>query len=93
MNYVHQISYRPETRKTSTPNVVNLSPVHEGLPPPHPKLLALHALCARVAHLSGAFHFLYKVDKDAEEIEVITSDGSSTNLLDNLISAVDELTV
>jgi hypothetical protein len=49
--------------------VVNFSSVHKGAPPPSPLLLALHATCARVAHLSGAAEVLEKLDQDAEKAE------------------------
>lgn len=40
----------------------------EIVPPPSPQLLALHAACAKVAHLSGAAEHLYDVfdDPDAD---------------------------
>ena len=51
--------------------MVNFSSVHEGAPPPSPLLLALHATCARVAHLSGAAESLEKLDQDAEKAEEV----------------------
>jgi len=68
------------------PIVVDLSPNCEGVPPPSRELLALHAVCARVAHMSGAAEFLDKLELDAEETEVLAFDGSSAHLLSNLIS-------
>ena len=57
-----------------------------GVPPPDPKLLALHATCARVAHMSGAAEFFDKLERDVEETEVLAFDGSSAHLLRNLMS-------
>jgi len=43
----------------------------EGAPPPDSQLLALHAACARVAHMSGAAEFFNELERDAEETEVL----------------------
>ena len=63
---------------------------------PNPKLLALHAACARVAHMSGAaktFDELEcdvedeafdELERDVEETRVLAFDGSSACLLDHL---------
>ena len=66
--------------------IVDFSPNCEGVPPPSPQLLALHAVCARVAHMSGAAEFLDRLELDAEETSVLAFDGSSAHLLSNLIS-------
>ncbi|KAF8130726.1 hypothetical protein EV363DRAFT_1450500 [Boletus edulis] len=47
--------------------VVDFSSKDEQLTPPHPSLLALHATCARVAHMSGATEFFDQIEWDAEE--------------------------
>jgi hypothetical protein len=57
-----------------------------GAPPPHPRLLALHAVCARVAYMSGAAEFLDELYREAEDMKVLASDGSSDPLLGNLTS-------
>jgi len=66
--------------------LVDFSSNYEDVPPPHPQMLALHAICARVAHMSGAAEFLDKLKLDAEETSVLAFDGSSAHLLCNLIS-------
>ena len=53
---------------------------------PNPKLLALHAACARVAHMSGAAEAFDELERDVEETRVLTFDGSSARLLDHLMS-------
>jgi hypothetical protein len=53
---------------------------------PDPFLLALHAMCARVAHMSGAAEFFDQVEWDAEETRVLALDGSSSTLLDHLLT-------
>jgi len=66
--------------------VVEFDSGHPDAPPPDPHLLALHATCARVAHMSGAAEFLDQLQWDAEETKVLAFDGSSADLLSNLIS-------
>ena len=66
--------------------IVDFSPNCDGVSPPSPQLLALHAVCARVAHMSGAAEFLNRLELDAEETNVLAFDGSSAHLLSNLIS-------
>lgn len=51
---------------------------------PDPGLLALHAVCARVAHMSGAAEYFYELERDAEDTMVVTED--SLYLLNNLLS-------
>jgi hypothetical protein len=51
------------------------------LPVPSPELLALHAACAKVAHLSGAGEYIDKLDRDAEELDVLACDGGSSDVL------------
>lgn len=55
-------------------------------PPPDRKLLVLHAVCAQVAHKSGAVRSLGELELDAEETPVLAFDGSSARLLSNLLS-------
>jgi len=55
---------------------------------PDPELIALHAACARVAHMSGAAEYLDILERDAEEMAVLASDGSSAYLLRGLLSLV-----
>ncbi|KAJ7755950.1 hypothetical protein B0H16DRAFT_1722100 [Mycena metata] len=43
--------------------------------PPSPKLLALHAACVRIAHLSGAADVLEKFDKSSEDHYPVLSKG------------------
>ncbi|KAJ7118455.1 hypothetical protein C8R43DRAFT_934221 [Mycena crocata] len=56
------------------------------LPLPDPRLLALHAVCARVAHMSGAAEALDSFERDVEETLVLARDGASANLVDRLLS-------
>lgn len=56
------------------------------LPLPDPRLLALHAVCARVAHMSGAAEALDDFDRDVEETSVLARDGASAHLLNMMLS-------
>ena len=75
----------PKPHVEGAPVVVEFTSQFEK-PPPDPLLLALHATCARVAHMSGAAEFLDRLERDTEEIKVLTFDGSSAPLLGNLMS-------
>ncbi|KAJ7710846.1 hypothetical protein B0H17DRAFT_914779, partial [Mycena rosella] len=50
-------------------------------PLPEPRLLVLHAVCVRVAHMSGAAQALDDFDRDVEDTLVLARDGASANLL------------
>ena len=63
-----------------------LSSSHQDARLPASQLLALHAACARVAHMSGAAEFFNEIDRDVEESTVLAFDGSSVRLLNHLIS-------
>lgn len=51
------------------------------IPLPDPKLLALHATCAKVAHLSGAGRYVDRVQKDSQRLQVLAEDGGSSDVL------------
>ncbi|KDQ49727.1 hypothetical protein JAAARDRAFT_63505 [Jaapia argillacea MUCL 33604] len=51
------------------------------LPLPSPDLLALHGVCAQVAQLSGAGEYIDRIHEDMEEIGVLASDGTSSDIL------------
>jgi len=53
---------------------------------PDRRLLTLHAVCARVAHMSGAAEVIDELDRDVEEIRVLAFDGSSARLLDHIMT-------
>ena len=50
------------------------------IPPPHPRLLALHAACAQVAHMSGAAEHLVELYRDMDEISVMTEPSAPLEL-------------
>ncbi|KAJ3914538.1 hypothetical protein F5877DRAFT_50287 [Lentinula edodes] len=62
------------------------------LPLPDPALLALHATCAKVAHLSGAGEHIDRVHRDLRHLDVLTENGGSSDVLFHALyhsSAVD----
>jgi len=79
--FIRRISIR-----SGDPLVVEFRSDLKNAPPPDPQLLALHAACARVAHMSGAAEFFDELERDVEETEVLAFDGSSARLLSNLMS-------
>lgn len=84
--YIHRSFYGSKTRVDGAPMVVEFTSGLQGAPPPDPRLLTLHAICARVAHMSGAAEFFDQLQWDADEMEVLAFDGSSAPLLDSLLS-------
>ncbi|KZT08965.1 uncharacterized protein LAESUDRAFT_723269 [Laetiporus sulphureus 93-53] len=56
------------------------------LPLPSPELLALHAACAKVAHLSGAGAYIDELDGDLEDLDVLADDGGSADVLNHALS-------
>ena len=65
----------------------------EHLPVPAPELLALHATCCKVAHLSGAAEYIDKVYHDAERMGVLASDGTAGDILNYALLSVANRTV
>ena len=71
-DYIRSCSLQMDSPRT--PILVDFSSECKSVPPPDPKLLALHATCAQVALLSGAADFLSELDHDVEKIEILTSE-------------------
>ena len=57
-------------------------------PLPDPCYLALHAACAKVAHLSGAGQHIDSVDRDIDTTLVLARDGSSSRVLIEAITRI-----
>lgn len=59
---------------------------------PSMRYLALHAACARVAHLSGAGEYIAKIVRDEEDrtarTPVLAHDGTDSDLLASRISTL-----
>ncbi|KAG6369630.1 hypothetical protein JVT61DRAFT_14199 [Boletus reticuloceps] len=57
----------------------------ENLPVPSRKLLDLHATCCKVAHLSGSAEYIDEIFRDADELDILSADGTSAAILDYLL--------
>ena len=68
-----------DERWKSTVTFTPLDPVK--LPVPSPSYLELHAACCRVANLSGAGEYIDKILRDMEDIQVLSQDGTSAEVL------------
>lgn len=55
------------------------------LPLPSSHLLALHAVCAKVAQLSGASEYIDHIYNEMESISVSAHDGTSSDVLHHAI--------
>ena len=60
-------------------------PDPENLPLPNPAYLHIHAVCATVAHLSGATEYIDQMWRRMEETHVLAEDGGSSELLTEAI--------
>ena len=58
------------------------------LPLPSPQLLAVHAACAQVAHLSGARKYIDKHSKEMKEMKELAEDGTSSEVLHNALTGM-----
>ncbi|KAI6028991.1 hypothetical protein EDC04DRAFT_2572705 [Pisolithus marmoratus] len=68
------------------PKYVTFStPEPKKLPLPSPTYLAIHAACAKVAHLSGAAQYIADIFRHMEDILVLAGDGGSAELLHTAI--------
>ncbi len=61
------------------------SPDPDLLPVPSPELLELHAVCSKVAHMSGATDYLDEFDRDMDGLDVLAFDGTSSAVLHHAI--------
>ncbi|KAG9308101.1 hypothetical protein JVU11DRAFT_12533 [Chiua virens] len=84
--YIQHLFAGHDRQVDGAPMFVEFNSDYMQAPPPDPFLLALHATCARVAHMSGAAEVFDRVDRDMEESRVLASDGSSSSLLVHLLS-------
>ncbi|KAG6378378.1 hypothetical protein JVT61DRAFT_12633 [Boletus reticuloceps] len=93
-SFIHGLQRTPDD---GAPIIVNFPSYGAEVPPPSPGLLALHATCARVAHMSGAAEFFYQLEEDIEDsmqvdVEEYASPcfhGSSVHTLSNMLSSFE----
>ena len=69
------------------PEVVTFT-TSTNLPLPDPKYLAIHAACAKVAHLSAAAEYIDTVHRDVASTLVLARDGSSARVLEAALSRI-----
>ncbi|RPD53568.1 hypothetical protein L226DRAFT_613839 [Lentinus tigrinus ALCF2SS1-7] len=50
------------------------------IPAPDPKIIALHAACAKIAHMSGAAEYLRELYRDTDAIAVMTEPNAASEL-------------
>ncbi|KAJ3748142.1 hypothetical protein DFH05DRAFT_1534083 [Lentinula detonsa] len=67
------------------PEFIEFTSSYPKLPLPSPDLLALHAVCAKVAHLSGAGEYIEQLDRNVEELCVLAADGQSFYTLEHAL--------
>lgn len=60
----------------------------EFYPVPDRELIALHAMCAKVAHMSGAGAYVEDLDRDVEDLGVLASNGGSADVLSHALAVV-----
>ncbi|KAF8489045.1 hypothetical protein BU17DRAFT_72767 [Hysterangium stoloniferum] len=63
------------------PELITFQSKYEHLPLPDPRYLEIHAACARVCHLSGAAEYINKYEREMEDIQVLSTDGASADIL------------
>jgi len=63
------------------------------LPLPNPEYLRIHAVCCRVAHLSGAAEQMDKILEDLEDMQVLSKDGSSAHALSFALQPFSQVVV
>ncbi|KAF8528998.1 hypothetical protein BU17DRAFT_37320 [Hysterangium stoloniferum] len=63
------------------PELISFESKYKHLPLPSPTYLGIHAACARVCHLSGAAKYIDKYEREMEDIEVLSTDGASADIL------------
>ena len=56
------------------------------LPLPDPVYLRIHAMCSRIANLSGAAAYLDDIDERMDTMECLPSDGSVAHALSHCAS-------
>ncbi|KAF9460298.1 hypothetical protein BDZ94DRAFT_1378022, partial [Collybia nuda] len=75
------------------PRQVKFETEHHNMALPSSIYLKLHAVCAKIAHLSGAGEYIEKFQRDLEQTDVLASDGSSTELLHDALLSLKAITI
>ncbi|TFY75682.1 hypothetical protein EWM64_g8331 [Hericium alpestre] len=56
----------------------------EVIPAPYPKLIGLHAACAKIAHMSGAAEYLEEIFRNTDTISAMTEPNAAYELVRSL---------
>jgi len=89
--HTYKLAYSRWKPRKNLPEFVAFSSSDPALALPSPGLLALHATCAKVAHLSGAAEHVNRVL--VEDTRFLARDGGSGDVLDMILaSRIGELT-
>ena len=89
INHYRLASPEPFYRRGLLDQIILTTRDAKKLPLPDPRYLALHAACARVAHLSGAGEYIDKALRDIEETGALANDGPSHALYHALVRRLD----
>ena len=77
VNFAHGFWYS----RTSVTFRAYTLPGGKEIEPPSPQLIALHAACAKIAHMSGAAEHLEETFRDTEPLPVMTAPNASNELV------------
>ncbi|EUC62641.1 hypothetical protein RSOL_424570 [Rhizoctonia solani AG-3 Rhs1AP] len=86
MEDTYAIGRRYPGLRPDLPQAITFTTSNPALPLPDRRYLALHAACARVAHLSGATETIGSISNEMEHRGVLSEDGSSAVLLEHFLS-------
>ena len=67
--------------RTSVTFQAHTLPNGKKIEPPSPQLIALHAACAKIAHMSGAAEHLEETFRDTEPLPVMTAPNAANELV------------
>ena len=81
VNYYRPAATKPYLLRGIPAQVQLTTPDPNIYPLPDPRYLALHAACARVAHLSGVTEYIKRVVRDMEDTKVLANNGGSGDVL------------
>ncbi|KAF8530302.1 hypothetical protein BU17DRAFT_35692 [Hysterangium stoloniferum] len=79
--YKVKFAYPFQNSGNLCPELIRFESKYEHLPLPDPRYLEIHAACARVCHLSGAAEYINKYEREMEDIQVLSTDGASADIL------------
>ncbi|KAF8875055.1 hypothetical protein BD779DRAFT_1613478 [Infundibulicybe gibba] len=81
INYYRPAATQPYFIERMPAGIQLTTPDPVEYPLPDPRYLAVHAACARVAHLSGAAEYMEMIFREMEEAQVLADDGGSADVL------------